>query len=152
TRTNEEYDEDRKVVKREKITSHKSTSGVPAAAASETCEDSDIEYYSPSVTKEVVVEGAGRVERLSVAAMIDLSPMETPAINSGTPPMTLADATEIIKKAVGFKQGRDEIKVTEAKLASTGTGTPSIEKGGKTLVELDADFSVTRDSVLFGIL
>jgi len=49
--------------------------------------------------------------------MIDLSPRPD-AQGQSAPTMQLADAQDIIKQAVGFKTGRDEIKVTDVKLTS----------------------------------
>ena len=40
--------------------------------------------------------------------------------------MTVGEAEEIIKQAVGFKKGRDEIRVNDVKLAS-GTTLESVE-------------------------
>jgi flagellar M-ring protein FliF len=62
----------------------------------------------------------GTVERLTVAAMIDLTPPD-----GGTAPaLSLTEAQDIIKQAVGFKTGRDEIKVSNVKLASAVTTEP----------------------------
>jgi flagellar M-ring protein FliF len=49
-----------------------------------------------------------------VAALVDLTPEEKDGAK--TPSMTLAEAQDIIKQAVGFKTGRDEIKVTQVRL------------------------------------
>lgn len=54
----------------------------------------------------------GAVTRLTVAAMIDLS-----APGEGGTTISLADAQEIVKQAVGFRTGRDEIKLTNVRLA-----------------------------------
>lgn len=62
----------------------------------------------------------GTVERLTVAAMIDLSPGE----GGAAAPLTLEEAQDIIKQAVGYKTGRDEIKVSNVKLASAVTTEP----------------------------
>src|SRR5262249_51379431 len=64
----------------------------------------------------------GAVDRLTVAAMLDLSPG-----GGGGPPLSLAEAQDIIKQAVGFKGGRDEIKVTNVKLANAVTTEPDEE-------------------------
>ena len=53
----------------------------------------------------------GAVTRLTIAAVADLSSVE-----GGPPAISLVDAQEIIKQAVGFRSERDEIKVTNAKL------------------------------------
>ncbi len=54
------------------------------------------------------VEAAGGVDRLTVAVMVD---------REAVPSLSLADIQDIAKEAVGYKQGRDEIKATDAKLA-----------------------------------
>ncbi len=62
-------------------------------------------------------EGRGNVERLTVAALLDLSRPD----GAAGPGLTVTEAEEIIKQAVGFKKGRDEIKVNDVKLASGAT-------------------------------
>ena len=53
----------------------------------------------------------GAVTRLSVAALVDLNPQ-----GEGQAVISEADATEIIERAIGFRSGRDEVKVTSARL------------------------------------
>ncbi len=65
----------------------------------------------------------GVVDRLTVAAMLDLSPPE----GGSEPPLSLAEAQDLIKQAVGFKGGRDEIKVSNVKLANATTTEPDEE-------------------------
>ena len=79
--------------------------------------------YMVSKTTLDSEDRTGAVERLTVAAMLDLSPAE----GGGEPPMTLDEAREIIKQAVGFKTGRDDIKVTNVKLASAVSTEPDEE-------------------------
>ncbi|MBI3396600.1 MAG: flagellar M-ring protein FliF, partial [Spirochaetia bacterium] len=70
--------------------------------------------YLVSKTVQESEDGVGNIERLTVAAMVDLS---SPEGNDSGPALTLKETEEIIKQAVGFKMGRDEIKVTDSKLA-----------------------------------
>src|SRR5205823_3020044 len=93
-----------------------------AAGLNESEEDIETEYLPSKVVQERV-EGAGSVERLTVAAMIDLSKGEG-AVPGQT--LTVAEAQEIIKQAVGFKLNRDEIKVTDVKLAGA-TATTALD-------------------------
>jgi flagellar M-ring protein FliF len=79
--------------------------------------------YMVSKTTLDSEDRTGTVDRLTVAAMIDLSPAE----GGGEPPLSLEEARDIIKDAVGFKTGRDEIKVTNVKLASAVTTEPDEE-------------------------
>jgi flagellar biosynthesis/type III secretory pathway M-ring protein FliF/YscJ len=51
--------------------------------------------------------------------MVDLTPPDETADAKAEPPATLKEVEEIIKRAVGFKPQRDEIKVTSAKLAGS---------------------------------
>jgi flagellar M-ring protein FliF len=130
TETKELYDNEQKAIKKESTVSHKTNSAAqaarggaagatanltkpantPAAAAPppDTEETTDVEYYSPPKTLQQRVEGAGNIERLTVAAMVD---------RESTPDLKLLDIQEIIKQAVGYKEGRDEIKATEVKLS-----------------------------------
>jgi flagellar M-ring protein FliF len=127
TETRESYNLEQKPIKKESIQNHKTpTAGAGGAArgvtgpggvgknsagasagGNEVEETSDTEYYSPPKTIQQRVEGAGDVERLTVAAMVD---------RQSASAFTLADAEEIIKRAVGFKDSRDQIKVSDVKL------------------------------------
>lgn len=124
TETRETYDLDQKAIKKEMIQNSKTaaatspprgTTGAGGRQATpappgtpDTSETSDIEYYAPPKTVQQRVDAAGTVERLTVAAMID---------REATPNLNLTDAEDIIKRAVGYKQGRDDIKVTDVKLS-----------------------------------
>lgn len=66
--------------------------------------------YSESVKE--LEDRMGGVTRLTVAALVDLSGQ------SGTA-MSADDAQDLIKQAVGFRTGRDEVKVTNVSLAGT---------------------------------
>lgn len=135
----ETYDPDQRVLVKETITNRKSSSGAPAnrgAAGAvsnlpkktapapattrnhnnENEENTDSEWRATKIELEME-EGRGNIERLTIAALLDLSRPEG-AEGAG---LTLAEAEEIIKQAVGFKKGRDEIKVNDVKLASGAT-------------------------------
>lgn len=78
-------------------------------------EKTSTDYLVPKTTR--VVEGQpGMVQRLTVAVMVDL----TPPKDSGGEAAKLISVTEVeelVKQAVGFQTGRDEIKVTNGSLA-----------------------------------
>jgi flagellar M-ring protein FliF len=66
----------------------------------------------------------GGIQRLTVAALVDLSaPAES---GDGRTAVALADVQDLIKQAVGFRGGRDEIKVTDARLPTT-VPAPDVE-------------------------
>jgi len=70
-------------------------------------------YAVPKVTREIE-DRMSAVTRITIAALVDLSPGE-----EGQPtavPISVTDAQEIIKQAIGYKTGRDEIKVSNVKL------------------------------------
>ncbi len=128
----ENYSPEDRVIMNEKVTSSRSTtsgsgprgpagtaSNVPprqpasaAGGSSGTSQDETTEtsYAISKVTQEFE-EKIGTIERLTVAALVDL-----PKGEGGPPGMTLQDAQDIIRQAVGFKTNRDEIKVTDVKL------------------------------------
>jgi flagellar M-ring protein FliF len=135
----ETYDPEQRVLVKETITNRKSQTGAPAnqgasgavsnlpgksKAASTTSthhsndneENTDSEWRATKIELEME-EGRGNVERLTVAALLDLSRPDG-ATGAG---LTITEAEEIIKQAVGFKKGRDEIKVNDVKLASGAT-------------------------------
>jgi len=122
------YPSDGKVVSAERLTNSSSTNsragGVAGAASnisrtggggSSTGGNSKEEMiqtdYALSKTTREIEDKMGAVTRLTIAAVADLS-----STADGTPPLTAADAEELIKQAVGFKTGRDEIKITDSKI------------------------------------
>ncbi len=139
----ESYDPEQRVLVKETITNRKSATGgqavKPGAGASSNLpnktpptassghqsndneENTDSEWRATKIEQEME-EGRGNIERLTVAALLDLSKPEG-AAGAG---LVVADAEEIIKQAVGFKKGRDEIKVSDLKLAS-GTSLETVE-------------------------
>jgi flagellar M-ring protein FliF len=139
TETRETYDPEQRAIKKEKTTTHKTTSSKPTASGAtgttpnfgktaptvtltglnESEEDNETEYL-PSRTVQERVEGAGSIERLTVAAIVDLSKGEGAAPG---PTLTVTEAQDIIKQAIGFKQTRDEIKVSDVKLAGAAALT-----------------------------
>lgn len=81
----------------------------------------------------------GGVTRLTVAAVVDLSP---PA--EGVTPISAADAEEIVKQAVGFRSGRDEVKLTNAKLIPPA-GPPEPDDTLASLARFDAYVTLARN-------
>jgi len=144
----ESYDPDQRVLVKETITNRKSASGAPAKSGSagagavsnlpgksggastpahhsnDNEENTDSEWRATKIESEME-EGRGNVERLTVAALLDLSRPDG-ATGAG---LTAPEAEEIIKQAVGFKKGRDEIKVNDVKLRS-----------GETLESVEAEY------------
>ena len=132
----ESYDPDQRVLVKETITNRKAASGAPGArgvagagsnlpgnktatstsvaGSDENEENTDSEWRATKIEQELE-EGHGTVERLTVAALLDLS---RPEVATGAA-LTVAEAEEIVKQAVGFKKGRDEIKVSNVKLAGS---------------------------------
>ena len=70
------------------------------------------DYLVPFTEKETE-DRLGGVSRITIAAMVDLSPGEGEANRTL---ISVSDAQEVIKQAIGYKQGRDEIKVTDVRL------------------------------------
>ena len=77
-------------------------------------ETSQTEYLVSKSVREFE-DRAGGVQRLTVAAMIDLKSAGEGA--EGRTTLSQADAEEIIKQAIGFRTGRDQIKVRDVTLA-----------------------------------
>ncbi len=141
TEKTETYNLDQKPVRRSETVNEKSSgsSGVgrgPAGttsnlgragtggtqSSSEQRETETTEYYPPPKTEITRVQAPGQIERQTVAVMVDLSGQA-----SGKPPIQLADVQEIVKQAVGFKSGRDEIKVSEVRLQPPDTSALDTE-------------------------
>lgn len=95
--------------------------------------------YLVSRTVQDTEDPMGAVTRLTIAAIADLSaPVE------GGTAISLADAQEIIKQAVGFRTGRDEIKLTNAKL-TLPTVPPETEDEVARLHRIQAYVSLARN-------
>ncbi|GIW82460.1 MAG: flagellar M-ring protein [Gemmatales bacterium] len=85
-----------------------SVSALPGFAGSSSSQEETIETdYAVSKVTQEFENRFGKIERLTVAAMVDLSEAEN---------LTLADVQAIIERAVGYKTSRDEIKVSNVKL------------------------------------
>jgi flagellar M-ring protein FliF len=67
-------------------------------------------------------EGRGTITRLTIAALVDLTPAA-----EGQPVISLQDAEQIIKQAVGFRTGRDELKLTNVRLITPPVG-PEVDE------------------------
>jgi flagellar M-ring protein FliF len=71
----------------------------------------ETDYIVPRTLRELE-DGLGAVTRLSIAALVDL----TPGAEGGTV-IAAADVEDLIKRAIGFRTGRDEVKVSNVRLA-----------------------------------
>lgn len=128
--TSKTYSPDGRVVRTERTQTSKSTGTGPrgvvgaasnvaraggtvsgASGAGSSSQDETIQTdYALSETVRDIEDRMGGVTRLTVAALVDLTPQgEGPVISA-------ADASELIQRAIGFRTGRDEVKVTSAKL------------------------------------
>ncbi|WP_020468456.1 flagellar basal-body MS-ring/collar protein FliF [Zavarzinella formosa] len=89
-------------------------SGVQQAGGTGTSsgQTNQTDYLVPFTERETE-DRLGGVNRITIAAIVDLSPGEGDA---GRTIISVTDAQEVIKQAIGFKQGRDEIKVTDVRL------------------------------------
>lgn len=137
----ETYNPDGRVVAKEIINSSKSTTpqgskgaagtssnlGKGASGQGGTGNSSDetvqTDYAISKITQEFE-EKLGSIERLTVAAFVDLSGGTEGKVLVG---LNMIDAEGIIKQAVGFKTGRDEIKVTNVQLKVTEPLAPAEE-------------------------
>jgi flagellar M-ring protein FliF len=83
--------------------------------------------YALSETVRDIEDRLGAIQRLTVAAVVDLTPQE-----EGQVLISAAEAEEIIKRAVGFRTGRDEVKLSNVRLAGP-VGQPEPDE---TLVQI----------------
>ncbi|QEL13329.1 flagellar basal-body MS-ring/collar protein FliF [Limnoglobus roseus] len=83
------------------------------------------------------------LQRLNIAAMIDL----TPAEGQPAPTMTVADAEAIIQQAVGFTANRDQIKVSNVRLTSpiATAGPTEAEEEAAKLAKIQTYVSLARN-------
>jgi flagellar M-ring protein FliF len=98
--------------------------------------------WQPTRTVEEVEEGRGMIERMTVAAVVDLS-----GGDGAKPVMNPTDVEAIIKQAVGFKTGRDTITVTTGKLA-TSVLTTQFDEEYQTQQKLQYYLALARNASL----
>jgi flagellar M-ring protein FliF len=90
--------------------------GAGAAGGSNSTDETIETQFVVSKTIQELEDKLGTVDRLTIAAMVDLKG-DTSQGGSGGPTMTAADVQDLIKQAIGFKAERDQIKVSEVQLA-----------------------------------
>lgn len=88
----------------------------PSSNSSTNQEETSENSYAVSKTTQEVEDKLGNIERLTVAALVDLSGGGAEGAPA-RPALTVNDASELIKQAVGYKVDRDEIKVNDVRLA-----------------------------------
>lgn len=101
------------------------------------------DYLVPFTEKESE-DRLGGVSRITIAAMVDLSPGEG---DSPRPLISVTDAQEVIKQAIGYKQGRDEIKVTDVRLGIPDT-TPETPTTTSLVDRVTAIVAIVRNAAL----
>ena len=132
-------------VKSNVATAGGSTAGARGAGSTSQEDVTQTDYLVSRSVRESD-DRAGGVTRLTVAVLADLT---DPGENVKA--ITAADAEEIVKQAVGFKAGRDEVKLTNVKLIPPG----GPEEPDATLVSLrrtEAYVSLARNvSLALGV-
>jgi len=103
------------------------TAGAALSGGGSQEETISTDYAFGEIVREID-DRAGAITRLTIAAVVDLSPQpNADGTPGGTEPVARAeDVQELIKQAIGFKDGRDEIKVANMKL--TGPPVPEIKE------------------------
>lgn len=138
----ETYDPRGKVAIDEKTTTSKSTTTAPAprgpagtasnlpgrpgggqqggGGASNTQEEVTETRFAVSKTVQELEDKLGTIDRLTVAVLVDLSKQTGPTL-------TVTDIQELTKQALGFRPARDEIKITEVRIADPAPTTAEDE-------------------------
>lgn len=157
------YTPEEKVVIAERLTTSKGTTTTARGAAGVTSnaarpgggaggssgntqeETTSTDYAFGELVREMD-DRAGGILRLTVAAVVDLSPQPGADGAAGTEPVARPeDVQKLIETAVGFKTGRDEIKLANMKL--TGPPVPEIkeiDEEGQRLARLQTYVSLAR--------
>jgi len=94
---------------------NRSSSGSEGGGNKSTNDVSEADYAFPVKWHEIT-QRYGEIDRLSIAAVVDLSSGKGDAVL-----MTVEQVQELIKSATGFKVGRDQIQVTEFKMPDVST-------------------------------
>ncbi len=98
-----------------------SSSGAGGGKQSETTQTD----YALSKTSREMENKLSGINRLTVAALVDLGGGEEGK------KLSLADAQDLVKRAIGFKEGRDEIKVTDVGLGGGAAAPEETPPGAK---------------------
>jgi len=136
-KTEESYDPNTKVVTKEEITSKSEAPAAADASAGQSKEETTTSEYQVGRTVEQTINMPGKILSLSVAALVDLSTPETRAAEDGqapaetasppAPALTVTDAEEIIRRAVGLKE-TDELKVVSCRFHRPETAAEAAEE------------------------
>jgi flagellar biosynthesis/type III secretory pathway M-ring protein FliF/YscJ len=92
------------------------SAGAVGAGGSVTSQETQQSEYDYPRTIQEWQNKFGSIERLTVAAFVDMS-----GADKSEPAIQLTDVRETIKKAVGFKTDRDEIQVTQVRMPATNS-------------------------------
>jgi flagellar M-ring protein FliF len=89
--------------------------GTSGGTGSSSEEVTQTDYDTSKMVREME-EKMGAVTRLTVAALVDLTPPPAVEGQPAPAPISPADAEAIIQNAIGFKTGRDSVKVVNGRL------------------------------------
>lgn len=95
--------------------------------------------YLVAKTTRDLEDKMGAVTRLTIATLADLTPVE------GSTPISRDEVEKIVKQAVGFKIGRDEIQVTNATLGVPVLAAPEIDEEAVRLQRLQGYAALARN-------
>ena len=145
------YDEGKRVALREEISNeseieNKETGTEGEVAPGNTRKNETIvtEYMVPKTVQQTV-ELAGEIKSFTVAAFVDLSPIESPVEGepaqgagqaASAPIMAITEVQEIIKKAVGPKLAEDGLKVVDVKFNRPVDTAVEEEAGGLDYIQI----------------
>lgn len=121
------------------------TSGGGGSSGGNSSEEKTETDYAISRSIRELEDRVGGIKRMTIAALVDLSDSG----DGSKPVISLADVQEILKQALGFQQGRDEIKVADVKL-SLNLPLVETEDDALKIQQVQAYVSLARN-VLLGI-
>ena len=146
------YDEGKRVPTREEITTESEVENQDAGAEGEVVPGSTkkneviVTEYAVPKTVQQTVELAGDIKSFTVAAFVDLSPVETSTDSNeensdatqtaSAPIMEITEVQEIIKKAVGPKLAEDGLKVVDVKFNRPLESPIEEESGGLDYIQI----------------
>ena len=100
----------------------KPSAGAGGPVGSDNREETSKTNYAYSKTIHEMEDKLGTIERLTIAALVDLGKPGEESGSTEATALSMADVQEIIKKAVGFKTGRDEIQVSQVRMPDPTAG------------------------------
>jgi flagellar M-ring protein FliF len=126
----------------------KPSPGTGGPVGSDNREETSKTNYAYSKTIHEMEDKLGTIERLTIAALVDLAKPGEESGSTESTALSMADVQEIIKKAVGYKTGRDEIQVSQVHMPDPNAGLAVPDAEWERQQQFDQTLQLVRNGSL----